>query len=163
MLGPRTGFQTRWSQWLVDRNRRGMRVMLWLGAVLYPGFGALDYVLAPHDALRFLWTTRAIFLAITIALLFVVNRRIFTRHPNLFTAGYMALAASGISVMTAFLGGLSSPYYAGLSLVIVATGLIFVWRPRVVMLQSAVVLLSFIVPNVILHRVGAVDLAASNL
>ncbi|MGZ6125742.1 MAG: ATP-binding protein, partial [Myxococcales bacterium] len=140
-----------------------MRVMLWLGAVLYPGFGALDYVLAPPDALRFLWTTRAIFFAITVALLFVVDRRIFTRHPNLFTAGYMVLAASGISVMTAFLGGLSSPYYAGLSLVIVATGLIFVWRPQVVALQSTVVLISFIIPNALLHRVGAINIAASNL
>ena len=139
MLDPSTGFHGRWTQWLVERNRRGMRVMLWLGAVLYPGFGALDYLLAPRDALRFLWTTRAIFLAITIALLCLVNRRIFTRHPNLFTAGYMVLAAGGISVMTAFLGGLASPYYAGLSLVIVATGLIFVWSPQVVALQSGII------------------------
>jgi signal transduction histidine kinase len=163
MLAPSTGFHGRWTEWLVERNRRGMRVMLWLGAVLYPGFGALDYLLAPRDALRFLWITRAIFLAITIALLFVVNRRIFTRHPNLFTAGYMVLAAGGISVMTAFLGGLSSPYYAGLSLVIVGTGLIFVWRPQVVALQSVVVLLSFVIPNALLHRVGDAHVAASNL
>ena len=130
MLGPGTGFDVRWTQWLEERNRRGMRVMLLMGAVLYPGFGALDYVLAPPDALRFLWTTRATFLAVTIALLFVVNRRILTRHPNLFTSGYMVLAASGISAMTVFLGGLASPYYAGLSLAIVATGLLFVWPAK---------------------------------
>ncbi len=164
MTDSSTAFEARWKQWLVERNRRGMRVMLWLGAVLYPGFGALDYLLAPPDSLRFLWTTRAIFFVVTSALLvFVVDRPIFTRHPNLITAGYMVLAASGISVMTAFLGGLSSPYYAGLSLVIVATGLIFIWRPRVVVLQSTVVVLSFIVPNVLLHRVGAINIAASNL
>ncbi|HTO96332.1 MAG TPA: ATP-binding protein [Myxococcales bacterium] len=162
-MSPGAGFEAQWAQWLVERNRRGMQVMLWLGAVLYPGFGILDYVLAPPEALGLLWTTRAIFFTVTVALLLIVNRGIFTRHPNAITAGYMVLAASGISVMTSFLGGLSSPYYAGLSLVIVATGLIFVWHPRVVVLESTVVVLSFIVPNALLHHVGVLNVAASNL
>ena len=35
--------------------------------------------------------------------------------------------------MTIFIGGMASTYYAGLSLVIVGTGLLFVWPPRVVL------------------------------
>src|SRR5207244_4073616 len=72
---------------------------------------------------------------------------IFTRHPNLFTAGYMVLAASGISAMTVFLGGLASPYYAGLSLVIIGAGLLFVWPAKVVVATHSVIVLSFVLPN----------------
>jgi signal transduction histidine kinase len=140
-----------------------MRVMLSMGAVLYPLFGALDYVLAPPDALRFLWTTRAIFLAVTIALLFVVSRRIFRRHPNVFTAGYMVLAASGISAMTVFLGGLASPYYAGLSLVIIGAGLLYVWPAKVVVATHSVIVLSFVLPNLMAGEVEPLSQSLSNL
>src|SRR2546427_6373069 len=140
-----------------------MQVLLWTALVLYPGFGALDYIRAPREPLPSLWTTRAIFVALTIAFLVLVNRPIFARHPNFFSAGYVVAAASGISLMTTFLGGLSSPYYAGLSLVSVATGLIVVWRPQVVMVETALLLISFIIPNALLHRVGDASTAASNL
>src|SRR5207245_2941876 len=116
-----------------------------------------------REALPFLWTTRGIFVALTIALLVLVSRPIFSRHPDFFSAGYVVAAASGISLMTTFLGGLSSPYYAGLSLVSVATGLIVVWRPQVVMVETALLLISFIIPNALLHRVGDASTAASNL
>ena len=163
MQDPGAAFEARWKQWLVERNWRGMRVLLWTALVLYPGFGALDYLLAPREALPFLWTTRGIFVALTIALLVFVSRPIFSRHPDFFSAGYVVAAASGISLMTTFLGGLSSPYYAGLSLVSVATGLIVVWRPQVVMVEAALLLMSFIIPNALLHRVGFASTAASNL
>ncbi|HZR10015.1 MAG TPA: ATP-binding protein [Myxococcales bacterium] len=162
-MGDPAEFRSRWQQWLVDRNRRGMRVILWTGAFLYPGFGVLDYFLAPPGALGFLWTTRAAFLIATVILLFIVNRPVFQRHATLFSVGYILLAAGGISAMTTFLGGLSSPYYAGLSLVIVATGLIFVWKPEVVAVEAGLVLLSFVVPNLLLGRIGPISVAASNL
>ena len=44
---PTAPFEERWKLWLLERNRRGMRVILLLGATLYPGFGVLDWVLAP--------------------------------------------------------------------------------------------------------------------
>ena len=154
MQDPGAAFEARWKQWLVERNWRGMRVLLWTALVLYPGFGALDYLLAPREALPFLWTTRGIFVALTIALLVFVSRPIFSRHPDFFSAGYVVAAASGISLMTTFLGGLSSPYYAGLSLVSVATGLIVVWRPQAVMVEAALLLISFIIPNALLHQIG---------
>src|SRR5207237_10806992 len=126
-------------------------------------FGVLDYLLAPREAIPFLWTMRVVFLALSLVLFPVVRRPVFARHPDLITAGYMLLAASGISAMTSFLGGLSSPYYAGLSLVIGGTGLIFVWRPRVVAIEGALVLVFFVVPNLILGHIGPVTVAASNL
>jgi signal transduction histidine kinase len=156
-------FEERWEQWLTERNRRGMRVILWLGATLYPGFGLLDYVLAPPEALPFLWTMRALFLVLSLALLAIVNRPVFSRYYELISAGYMLLAGTGISAMTWFMGGLSSSYYAGISLVIVGTGLIFIWRPRVVIIESTLVLLSFVVPNALSGRIGPPAVAASNL
>ena len=160
---PTAPFEERWKLWLLERNQRGMRVILLLGATLYPGFGVLDWVLAPREALPFLWKTRALFFAASLLLFLVVNRPVFARFPDLFSAGYMLLAASGISAMTWYMGGLSSPYYAGLSLCIVGTGLIFVWRPTVVVIEGALVLMAFVVPNLALGHIGPATAASSNL
>ena len=121
-------FDTRWQQWLLDRNRRRFATGLWIALALYPCFGILD-VVAGTSALRFLWTTRAVVIAGTVLMFGLRSGRLFDHHPELLTAGYTIFVAGGISAMTIFIGGMSSEYYAGLSLVIVGAGLLFVWRP----------------------------------
>lgn len=155
-------FEERWAKWLLERNRRGLRVLLWIGMVMYPAFGVLDYLMAPQDALVLLWVMRVSFVAFSLGMLALVERRVFERLPNLFTGGYMLVAAAGISTMTSFLGGLASPYYAGISLVIVGTGLIFVWRPSVIYTEALLFVASFILPNLALGRNGSLSLAISN-
>ena len=140
-----------------------MQVALRIGATMYPAFGVLDYFMAPHSALGLLWATRAIFLGVSILLFGVVSRPVFDRHPDLFTGGYLLLAAGGISMMTLFLGGLSSPYYAGISLVILATGLIFIWRPSVACAEAVLFVASFVVPNAVVGRIGTASAALSNI
>jgi signal transduction histidine kinase len=160
MSGPH---QERWRSWLLERNRRGTIVVLWNALALYPTFGILDYLLAPRAALPILICARALVTASTLVLFKVVRTSYFDRYPNLISSTYVLLAASGISVMTVFMGGLASTYYAGLSLVIIATGLLFVWPARVVLATHSLILLSFIVPNLLLHNVGNAVPAASNL
>src|SRR5205823_4464734 len=136
-------FDTRWQQWLLDRNRRRFATGLWIALALYPCFGILD-VVAGTSALRFLWTTRAVVIAGTVLMFGLRSGRLFDHHPELLTAGYTIFVAGGISAMTIFIGGMSSEYYAGLSLVIVGAGLLFVWRPVTVCVTQLLVIGSFV-------------------
>src|SRR5713101_5771327 len=144
--------QERWFTWLVERNRKGTVRVLWITLALYPTFGVLDYLLAPHTALPLLYGTRAFVTLLTLVLLRVVRRPLFERHSNLISSSFIFLAAGGISLMTVFMGGLESPYYAGLSLVIVGTGLLFVWPPKVVLSTHALIVASFVIPNLVYVR-----------
>src|SRR5260370_23829005 len=153
----------RWATWLPEGTRRGTRYVLLIALSLYPPFGLLDYLLAPRNALPYLYSTRALVVVVTLILLRLVGKPVFDRHPNLISSSYILLAAFGISLMTVFMGGLASPYYAGLSLVIVGTGLLFVWPARVVLATHTLIIFSFTIPNLLLGRIGASQAAASNL
>jgi signal transduction histidine kinase len=135
----------------LERNRRGMRTLLWIVVSLYPVFGVLDYLVAPHEWLWLLYGTRAIVTVTTLIMFRVVRGPWFDRYPDTISAAYMTLAALGISLMTVFMGGLASPYYAGLTLAIVATGLLFVWPKHVVIGTHCTIVLSFLVPNLLFN------------
>jgi signal transduction histidine kinase len=137
-----------WSRWLVERNRRGLRIALVIISILYPMFGVLDYLRAPASALPLLWSTRALVTLATFAMFPLLRTRFFERHVNAVSCTYLVLMGAGISVMTVFLGGLASPYYAGLSLAILGTGLLFVWPAHVMLANHAAIILGFIVINV---------------
>jgi signal transduction histidine kinase len=155
--------EARWSAWLIARNRRGTLSSLWLVIVLYPLFGILDYLLAPRAWLPVLYGTRALITIVTLVMFRLVNRSIFERHVNLLSGGYQILIACGISLMTVQMGGLASPYYAGLSLILVGIGLLFVWPPRVVATVQIGVVVSFFLPNFLLNPRSLGFTAVSNL
>ncbi len=140
--------QTRWATWLLERNRRGARGLLWIVLTLYPGFGILDYLTAPRAWLWLLYSTRAFITLVTLIMFKVVQSSLFDRHPYAISSAYIVLISYGISLMTVFMGGLASPYYAGLSLVIVATGLLYVWPLRVVVATHTTIVLSFVLLNI---------------
>ncbi len=156
-------FEERWLRWLLERTRRRIRIGMWITLALYPCFGVLDYLIASHQALGILWGTRAAVLLGTAAMFRLLHSRFFERHPDLVSAAYTLLVASGISVMTAFMGGLASQYYAGLSLVVIGTGLLFVWDVQVVVITHSLVVASFVVPNLLMGNVGPLAEAVSNL
>src|SRR5258708_38798832 len=100
----------RWVHWLLERNRRGTRYVLLIALSLYPTFGLLDYLLAPRNALPYLYSTRALVVVVTLILLRLVGKPVFDRHPNLIPSSYILPAAFGLSPMTVFMAGLASPY-----------------------------------------------------
>ncbi len=163
MAAPNVELERRWSEWLLQRNRRGMKGVLWIVLCLYPLFGVLDYLMAPRESLAFLYWTRGIVTGITLVLFRVVELALFRRHPNAISASYMILIASGISLMTLFMGGLASPYYAGVSLVIVGSALLFVWPPHVVAGTYAAMITGFISSNLLVNSVANVFTGISNL
>jgi signal transduction histidine kinase len=146
----------------LQRNKRGMTGVLWIVVCLYPAFGVLDYLVAPPRWLGLLYGTRVIVTAITIVLFRLVRSNWFVRWSNVISAAYMVLISLGISLMTLFMGGLASPYYAGLSLVIVASGLLFVWPPRVVSVTYTTIVITFLIPNVLVNGVTEFLTAISN-
>lgn len=152
-----------WAAWQLRRNTRGMRGLLFIVAGLYPLFGILDYLTAPPQWLWLLYGTRAVITAVTLGMFRVLNTKLFETRSNAVSAAYIVLISLGISLMTVFMGGLSSPYYAGLSLVIVATGLLFVWPMAVVIPTHATIVVSFLLPNLILGRGADALTSISNL
>jgi len=154
--------EARWSAWLLERNRRGLVSALWIALFLYPLFSVLDLLTAPRGWLWLLWGTRALVTVVTLLTFRLVRTAAFDRHPDLVSAGYMTVLSLGISLMTVFMGGLASPYYAGLSLTIVATGLLYVWPLKVVVATHATIIASYLLPNLILSSVGNPLNAVSN-
>jgi signal transduction histidine kinase len=139
-----------------------MRGVLWIVLCLYPAFGILDYLVAPRQWLGVLYGTRVAVTLVTLLLFPVVSGKLFRRHPYAISACYMVLISFGISSMTVFMGGLGSPYYAGLSLVVLASGLLFVWPPHVVALTYAAIVAAFLIPNLLINRVTDLLTAVSN-
>ena len=156
-------FEEHWARWLLERNRRRIRIGLWITIALYPCFGILDVLIAPRAALPFLWGARIAVLLASAAMFRVLNSRFLERHPDLVSGAYTLVVAGGISAMTLFMGGLASHYYAGLSLVIIGTGLLFVWRPRTVLVAHALVVATFVAPNLLFGQPGPLLEAVSNL
>ena len=152
-----------WAAWQLQRNTRGMRSLLFIVGALYPLFGILDYLTAPPDWLWLLYSTRAVITTATFLMFRVIKTELFRRRSNSVSAAYIVLISLGISMMTVFMGGLASPYYAGLSLVIVATGLLFVWPMAVVIPTHATIVVSFLLPNLLLGRVADPLTSVSNL
>jgi signal transduction histidine kinase len=152
-----------WSAWQLQRNARGTRSALIMVAGLYPLFGVLDYLTAPKPWLWLLYSTRIAVTVVTLLMFRVLRSRWFERYSNAISAGYMVLISLGISMMTVFMGGLASPYYAGLSLTIVATGLLFVWPMRVVIPTHLTIIASFLLPNLLLGRHAEPLASVSNL
>jgi hypothetical protein len=152
-----------WRTWLADRNRRGMVTVSWIVLALYPAFGILDYELAPREALPWLYGTRSLVVLVTLLMFRGVRGPTFDRHHAAMSAAYTVLCASGITLMTVFLGGMSSPYYAGIILVIVGSGLLFVWPPKVVVATHASIVAGFVGANLLLHQYAGLVQALSNL
>jgi signal transduction histidine kinase len=162
-LSPDSQRDERWRAWLLARNRRGTTTLLWIVITLYPLFGILDYLVAPREALGVLYTTRIAVTLVTLAMFRVVRSPLFDRHADLLSSGYMILNSCGIGLMTVHLGGLASPYYAGLCLAIVATGLLFVWPKRIVAATHTGIIAAFLVPNLLFNRHVTGFAAVSNL
>ena len=139
--------ESRWQAWLIDRNRQGARIAFWLTITIYPAFGLLDWLVAPREWLRFLWTTRAVVSIWCVFLIASLRQPYFARHWRLMTSTHALMLGCGISAMVYVLGGYATPYYAGLNLSMLGVGLLFVWTPRQAALTYGTIVASYIVPN----------------
>ncbi len=116
---------------------RASRLFTGLCAGLFPVFGVLD-VIAQPQASRALLTIRFL-TSCVFAVLLLVPKRLFARHPYATALFQLELAAASITAMCLVLDGYRSPYYAGVNLVVLSAGLLFGWSAR--RMAAAVVLI----------------------
>jgi signal transduction histidine kinase/CheY-like chemotaxis protein len=151
-----------WESELAQRNQRGARVAVYLVLALYPLFGILDYLIAPSESLPYLFSGRGLIVGISIFMLSFINQSSFFKHNEILSAMYMFLVGAGITFMISFMGGLSSHYYAGLSLVMLGCGLLFTWSPQICLITHSLTFILWLLPNLCLVPILDTVAAISN-
>ncbi|MCA9657368.1 MAG: GGDEF domain-containing protein, partial [Myxococcales bacterium] len=116
---------------LAPRHASSLRIELWLGTVMVPGFWALDWFVIPDHVWMTLWI-RGACAAVGVVLLVLAARApgAFERRVDAFALSYSLLVAWSIAVMCFMHEGYESPYYAGIDLLVLCVGLLFSWSAR---------------------------------
>ena len=142
-----------WSQTLVSHNQKGAKIAIYLVISLYPVFGVLDYFVMSKSVLIYSYTSRLTVVMLSVAMLFLLRRPRFFVHIEAVTALYMYVVGLGICFMVWMMSGLASSYYAGLTLVMIGSALLYAWSPRKCLLLHGGLWLTWLIPSVILHPV----------
>lgn len=106
-----------------------VRIVCALGATLVPTFSILDYFAYPDHFITFA-ILRVICSAMILTIWYLSTKRWCRKFFRLFTILVAAVPATFIAIMVGISGDPGSPYYAGLSLCIVAVGFVFHWSFR---------------------------------
>ena len=144
---PATVLDARWASWTQDQNRRGARVAATLALAIVPFFIIIDRAAVPRAVLPWFLVLRAVQLGASVLVL-LACRSEWSRQRHLqATAGFIATLGLAIVMMTPLLGGLRSPYTAGLHLAMIGAGLLFLWPRRVVFTVHFGVVAAFVAVN----------------
>ncbi len=152
-----------WQKQLIDRNRKGARVALWFVLLGFPAFGIVDYISAPQQWLPLIWGSRLVVVAETLVLFRLFHTDWFARHIHSITAAYMFTVAAAINAMIIVMGGLASHYYAGITIVVVGSGLMYLWPAPVVWRTYAAMVGFYVLPNLAMGQIGDPLMAVSNV
>ena len=140
-------FELRWASWTQEQNRRGARVAATLALVIVPFFVFIDRALVPASVFPVFLAGRAAQLAASVLVLLACRTEWFKRRHLFATAAFIATLGLAIVLMTPGLGGLRSPYTAGLHLAMIGAGLLFLWPRRVVFAAHFGVVAAFVGVN----------------
>ncbi len=124
---------------------QGARTACLLALALVPLFGVLDVVLFSAHAWFFL-KLRLVCLAGLMLVLWLLRRPFGRRHGLGLGVLVATMCGVMIDVMTLVTGAESSPYYAGVSLVLLAIALLMPWPPRWSLLTSAALVAGYVAP-----------------
>jgi signal transduction histidine kinase len=140
MTGGTGGFE----EYVAERNVGAARLGSILVAAMMPAGIALDLITAPEAAADFLpWRIGSSLVALALALVTYLPGA--ARFSHLLGAAPALNASVALEVMISRLGH-GSPYYAGLNLILLGTGLLFHWGARETALLCAVVIGLWLVP-----------------
>ena len=140
-----------------------LRTLTVLAAILVPLFFVLDYLLVPHSLLSRFGAYRLISTAIAVVQLIIVRRTQPSRWS--YIHGYvMSIQVGGIiALMTVYLGGFDSSYYAGLNLVIIGVNLLMPWRATHSAVNAALILAMYVAFNLLSRLPFSTALLMNNL
>ena len=108
---------------MVERLRLGC----WLAITLIPVFVTLDLILHPHMLLPFA-AIRLTMMVLATLTLFVLRRPWGRRHIDVLSFLTLSQLGLGIVLMITLVGGGSSPYYAGVNLVMLGAAVLMPWE-----------------------------------
>jgi len=152
-----------WRNWLASRNLGAARILTIAIAVLYPLFGLLDRMVVPERLVTNFWVLR---IAVTVASLglFLVSRsRKGSEFQTAVTVSITLVTGLGIVLMVVLLGGLEHPYYAGINLVMIGAGLMFLWPPRVSLGVFGGIMAAYLIGGILASGGRLTQEAISNL
>lgn len=137
-------------------------VLYYLGIVLLPLFGILDYFVAPPHLFHSFLILRLAAAVMLLAILLVAYPAIGKQHPALLGIIGPPIVGGSISLMTVPMGGYESPYYAGLNLVILGVTLVMPFSLRESALTCGLVYATYFVPNLFVNTINRPDLFLNN-
>ncbi len=139
-----------------------LRVSCWLAMVLVPVFLMLDAVLHPQ-LVRVFIPIRLTMLACSACILVALRTRLGLRQVTALSLCTFLETGFGIVLMTVFNGGGSSPYYAGISLVMVAAAVLMPWELSVSIACCATLVSAYALSSVAWSGVPDARTFTSNL
>lgn len=122
-------FESAWRKALTARNVTGTRIAAYFAIFMYLGFGILDLVVVPTELIFYFFAIRVFVFLIGVSILVLHKYHLLETFATPLSAILIVSAGVGIDCMCMLLGGFSSTYYSGVNLVMLATGLLFLW-PR---------------------------------
>ena len=134
------------KSYLQDHNTAAVRLTCILCAVLMPAGVFLDWFTNRQFVGEFL-VLRLLASLVSLLVLGLARLDSFRRHSYPLITIVILACTGAIEVMIVRLGAsASSPYYAGLNLCILGSGLVYVWSARQALLVCGLVLLMWLVP-----------------
>ena len=126
-----------------------VRVGALLAAILVPAGAVLELVIDP-GMVRTLLPARLVFGAVSLAIYGATRlpRAVRFAHPLSWLMGLQL--ATGVELVLLIGPGVASPYYAGLSVVIIALGLLFTWTTLEALAVNLAILAIYVVPALLL-------------
>ena len=146
LLGAFLDFQAK-----VDaRNAAMLRLETGLGSLLVATFWILDWLFV-REHIFVTGILRGLVVAYALAIHMVCRRRprLVERHVDALAFSVNLAAGWSIASITWLEGGLESPYYAGLSLLVLCIGLMFLWPLRTALLLDALIYAFYMLPLVL--------------
>ena len=115
----------------------------WLGIVLVPLFGGLDHYVYPHQAFLF-FLLRLLCSTLMVGLYFVLGTSFGKKYYHLQGSVLLFLPSATIAWMVYATEGTASPYYAGLTLVLMVLAVVLDWPFWQSVVSVALVLLLYV-------------------
>jgi signal transduction histidine kinase/DNA-binding response OmpR family regulator len=139
------------SNALVGQERARALLAVGTAAFLYPAFGLLDWLVYPEmigTSLTIRFVVSAVYAVIFFALLRV------QRLPSVIalSSAAVVIGGAGIALMVHLTEGVESPYYAGLSLVLVFGAVWFTWPLWVSAVNFGLILISYYGPVLLYEK-----------
>jgi diguanylate cyclase (GGDEF)-like protein len=143
LLGAFLDFQAK-----VDaRNTAMLRLETGLGSLLVGAFWILDWLFVREH----IWVTgilRGLVIAYALSIYALCRQRprLVERHVDMLAFSVNLAAGWSIAAIAWLEGGLESPYYAGLNLLVLCIGLMFLWPRRTALLLDGLIYAFYMLP-----------------